>query len=213
MINIAGGMAAITSLLGKEGLPEGVDNSLLVDCARKMLHEVVYLRDVTAAEIGRLGAVASPVKLDEMVKEIVAFHGDRPEARKVRSDFTRVHGAVVTDPRLLRHALDNLYVNALEACSPGDAVVWESTERDGLMELSVRNPGEIPEDIRKKLFKRYVSTKGQDRGLGLFIARSMVKDHLGGELGVESMAGQTRVFVLLPVQPDPGQVCSVMACP
>ena len=67
--------------------------------------------------------------------------------------------------------------------------------RQAGVRFRVENPGELPEDIRLQLFKRYVSTKGPDRGLGTYVMRLLGEGPLGGVVAAESSAGRT-VFTL-----------------
>ena len=103
-----------------------------------------------------------------------------------------------TDGRLLRHVLFNLLVNALEASPEGAQVDigWSSTP--GGVRIDVDNEGLIPEDVEAQFFKRYVSTKGEDRGLGLYTAKVFAENHLAGRLEYAPVPGVTRFSVFLP---------------
>jgi signal transduction histidine kinase len=97
----------------------------------------------------------------------------------------------------------NLVDNAIDAMG-GSGQVQIRTARDGdgvLIEIADRGPG-VPEDIRRRIFEPFFTTKepGKGTGLGLDIARRIVVDRHGGELSLESVPGDTRFIVRLPLR-------------
>ncbi len=83
------------------------------------------------------------------------------------------------------------------------AGVAQSAIRNSLI-LSVKDNGTgIPESIREKIFQPFFTTKptGQGTGLGLSLAYDIITKGHGGELKVNSVAGEGTEFILvLPVQ-------------
>jgi signal transduction histidine kinase len=82
------------------------------------------------------------------------------------------------------------------------------TDRDEvLVEIGDTGPG-IPREIRNRIFEPFFTTKdvGQGTGLGLDISwRIVVKKH-HGDIRVESVPGDTRFQVRLPITPAEGEV-------
>ena len=71
----------------------------------------------------------------------------------------------------------------------------------GLVKLQIYDNGEgIPDDLRSRIFDPFFTTKTQGgTGLGLAISKKII-EQAGGEISVESAAGQGTSFtVLLPV--------------
>lgn len=77
-----------------------------------------------------------------------------------------------------------------------------SVTSGGDLIISVRDNGcGMTQDVLKKLFQPFFTTKGADRGtgLGLGICKGLIVDH-GGRLDVESIAGEGTLFkVILPL--------------
>jgi two-component system sensor histidine kinase DcuS len=64
-------------------------------------------------------------------------------------------------------------------------------------EVSDDGPGIAPDHLQA-IFNKGFSTKGENRGVGLFLARQHI-ENLGGEIAVESEPGVfTQFFVQLP---------------
>jgi len=202
MINAAGGLENMFAFLcSDDGDEMRAHMPLLHLSVQAMLQEVLYQHDIMAADQERLAVNLDSCDLRLLVERLVSQLRRLPNAR---GREIATHGddcTVKSDPRLLRHVLVNLVVNALEA-SPAGAVVDVRWERDGgVVKIAVENPGSIPSEIALQLFKRYVSTKGEDRGLGLYMAKVFTENYLGGRLAYEPLPEVTRFTVALPRPP------------
>ena len=97
--------------------------------------------------------------------------------------------------------LGNLIENALDAMasqSGGEIGLLLHVQQGWLSaEVSDDGPGIAPEHLQT-IFSKGFSTKGENRGMGLFLARQQI-ENLGGEIAVESEPGVfTQFFVQLP---------------
>jgi two-component system sensor histidine kinase DcuS len=97
--------------------------------------------------------------------------------------------------------LGNLIENALDAMSQqeeGEVSLLMHYQQGWLtIEVSDDGPG-IPEANLEAIFAKGFSTKGENRGVGLFLASQQL-DELGGTITVESEPGVfTQFFVSLP---------------
>jgi signal transduction histidine kinase len=116
----------------------------------------------------------------------------------------------------LNQVWTNLIDNAAQAMD-GEGTLTIRTARDEdrvLVEIGDTGPG-IPPDNQKRIFEPFFTTKavGVGTGLGLDIAWRIVVNKHHGDLGVESVPGDTRFQVRLPIQPEPAQVAPVAAEP
>ena len=112
---------------------------------------------------------------------------------------------VEADADLLYRAFVNLLANAVQAMpdggtlrvrtllrAPGDRAPW--------IELRIRDSGSgIPEELQKKIFNPFFTTREKGTGLGLAIVRSIIDSH-GGEIEVRSREGRgTAMIIRLPL--------------
>lgn len=105
------------------------------------------------------------------------------------------------DASQIQQALLNLLLNAIDACGRGDAVCLRA-ERNGnkdAIRIDVIDPaGPIPDETVDRIFEPLFTTKQGGNGLGLAIARNIVRAH-GGEIMLRTN--------------EPGQVCFSIELP
>ena len=105
-------------------------------------------------------------------------------------------------PSELNQVWTNLIDNAAAAMDGhGTLTVRTALEQDRLLvEFADTGPG-IPDDIRDRIFEPFFTTKpvGQGTGLGLDISWRIVVNRHHGDLRAESVPGDTRLQVRLPL--------------
>ncbi|MCX6638902.1 MAG: ATP-binding protein [bacterium] len=109
------------------------------------------------------------------------------------------------DPDQIQQVLMNLIINAAHALEEkGEGELSIGTSRDGKKAIAFiadTGPG-IPEELRKKIFEPYFTTKGEGKGtgLGLTIVKNIVEAH-SGELLLQTEVGRgTRFDIILPME-------------
>lgn len=119
---------------------------------------------------------------------------------------------VLADAGQLKHAFVNLLKNAKEAMPDGGSVTIIGRNvilgQDEIADLpageyvriEMRDTGHgMSGEVLERIFDPYFSTKGQNRGLGLPLAQSVIRRH-GGAIIAESLKGSGAAFTtFLPV--------------
>jgi PAS domain S-box-containing protein len=146
------------------------------------------------------------VNLNDLVMNVVRMV--RPDAM-LRScelgtfldpDLPTVEG----DPVQLQQVLLNLIVNAFDAMSDipiNQRKVLIVTERNGHSAIcaSVRDYGfGIPQEVGKRMFDQFFTTKAKGLGMGLSIVRSIIESHGGTITAENANAGGARLYFTLP---------------
>ena len=92
---------------------------------------------------------------------------------------------VEIDKVQVQQVLFNLLRNSIEAMQGQlrrELVVATGREQGGMVEISVADNGPgLPDEVRKRLFQPFVTTKSNGMGVGLSVCRAIVESH-GGRL-------------------------------
>lgn len=115
---------------------------------------------------------------------------------------------ITADRELIKQAVINLILNAVQASSAGGMVWIRVAEKNGacdaggagaVIEISDNGTG-IPEEHLHRVFDPFFSTREKGTGLGLAIVHRIVRDH-GGQIKLRSEQGKgTTVTIMLPVR-------------
>jgi signal transduction histidine kinase len=132
----------------------------------------------------------------------------RAEGREIKLAVGDHLERVPADRELLGLAVRQLVDNALKYSPPGSPVSVSAANVDHHVVIRVRDRGPgIPERDRERIFEKF-QRRPESRngvpgtGLGLFIAREIVRAH-GGEIGVDSAPGEGSEFrVSLPAESE-----------
>ncbi|HJP85799.1 MAG TPA: HAMP domain-containing sensor histidine kinase [Gemmatimonadaceae bacterium] len=143
------------------------------------------------------------VNLGDLVDRVAAYFRARVPTLAQRVTVSASHqGDLVVqgDPVLLEWALESLTKNAIDALAGRDGRVEISAEAlpEGRVRVRVSDDGPgVPREIRHQIFEPGFSTKEKGWGIGLSLARRIVRDsHHGELLLVPSEKGATFDMVL-----------------
>ncbi|MFQ6147954.1 ATP-binding protein [Streptomyces seoulensis] len=136
---------------------------------------------------------------------LLMLAGKRGPGVRVVKEYDRTLPRIPAYPAELNQVWTNLIDNAVAAVEDagGEGTLTVRTARHDdrlLVEFRDTGPG-VPPEIRDRVFDPFFTTKpvGQGTGLGLDISWRIVVDKHHGELKVESVPGDTRFQVLLPL--------------
>ncbi|MCL2863709.1 MAG: ATP-binding protein [Methanimicrococcus sp.] len=102
---------------------------------------------------------------------------------------------ITTDKVLLSRILVNMTKNAIEATDKGGTVTISSRSIGNMIRFNVHNSSVIPQEVRDRLFNSQFSTKGNNRGIGMFSIR-MLGELLGGVVGFDSKEDEGTCFYI-----------------
>jgi signal transduction histidine kinase len=117
---------------------------------------------------------------------------------EVRNDV-QLRGKCVS---VLRDALSNLLLNALQATSSGGKVSVSATVEKNELLISVKDTGPgVAADLREKIWEPFFTTRQRGTGLGLAIVRKRVQE-LGGSASLGSNSnGRGALFqIRVPIE-------------
>ncbi len=187
-------------------------------CAEHLARLVDDVLLLTTAEIERLPVFRAPVELQSFLPAVLQHLHQQAEAKRLAFAVEVAPGLppLVTDAERLRQVVSSLVGNAIKFTSRGGVRVWAGPADGGAWtELVVEDtgPGVAPEN-REVIFAPFEQIGEEARtdslnrgtGLGLTVARQLVR-LLGGEVVVGGAAGGGARFVVrLPVGEESGEV-------
>lgn len=163
-----------------------------------VMEQIHYYRKLTLEDPGTdrsgfhqfdLGA-----EIDNLVKSLTVYL--RQNALDIRLEAVLSRVEINSDKPLVRRIILNMLKNAVEACDAGAVVSVVLSRTENGVAVSVANPGDIPPDIREKIFQRGFSSKGHGRGLGTYSMKLLSTTFLGGDVSFQTGGGKGTVFTL-----------------
>ena len=168
--------------------------------------------DIIASEIVRLDRVVKTfldftrpvelhpvdVPLESFVNEIAEFA--RPLAETAKIEVTvdqQTEGASISvDLDLLKQAMLNVVINAIDAMPDGGELLFQSSVDGHDAEIRISDTGcGIPASVRNKIFGLYFTTKEKGSGIGLAMTFRIVQLH-DGTIDFTSEPGKGTTFII-----------------
>ena len=115
---------------------------------------------------------------------------------RVDKELPKIKG----DGILLIQAFENIISNAIEAMGEKGKLTITASMAKGCVEIIFQDTGPgIKEEIKKKIFTPFLTTRNEGIGLGLVICKGVIEAH-GGSINIEGEAGKgTAVVIKLPL--------------
>ena len=148
-------------------------------------------------------AELADIDVHEQLRSALGVLDHKLKNARVSQSFSNECGHVRGYPSELAQVWVNLLDNAADAVDGGGEIAIQTRRDDNqtVVEIIDNGPGISSENL-SHIFEPFFTTKGVGlgKGLGLTISQGIVGDRHGGEIEVESKAGETRFIVRLPVR-------------
>jgi signal transduction histidine kinase len=144
-----------------------------------------------------------PYRIDKLLKETVHLVEKDAQNRglSIKASIPTYSTDTMLDPQLMKSALLNILINAMEASGAPGTINVNMAETNGQVFISISDRGQgIPLDVMDRVFDPYFSTKPSGTGLGLSLTKTIIEKH-GGEIFLESREERgTTVNVSIPTR-------------
>jgi signal transduction histidine kinase len=106
---------------------------------------------------------------------------------------------LTADREMIRRAILNLVLNAMDAMPDGGRLLIAATENESQVELEVADSGQgLSEDAGRRAFEPFFSTKPGGTGLGLSIVYRTAEVHGGSVASTNRPEGGASFSIYLP---------------
>jgi signal transduction histidine kinase len=151
------------------------------------------LLDLSRSEAGYLPVEPRPVRVDELIRQVLEMAAPLGERRAVQLVVGPIaEGEVACDRDRVLRVFANLIGNAIKFSADGEVVELSAVRQGGEVKFGVADRGVgIPASQLERIFQRYWQGEPGDRqgsGLGLYIAKRIIDSH-DGRIWAESEIG------------------------
>jgi signal transduction histidine kinase len=140
------------------------------------------------------------VQVRELVEDVCQSLGPQLDAQEIGPEIdVPPHATILADRDMLRRAILNLALNALDAMPDGGRLVITGVEGLQGFELEVADSGEgLSDEVRRRAFEPFFTTKNSGTGLGLAIVEHILQLHGGNVLAQNCPEGGAAFTLQFP---------------
>lgn len=168
---------------------------------------ITDILDSSLIDVGELAIEPQPIHLEHLTKEIVEDMQRRTDIHSIVVDFPASFPIVDADPRRITQVIRNILDNAIKYSPDGGLIFVRGEIRSDDIVVSVADQGVgISAEDLIPLFEKYFRVKAATgyhvpgTGLGLPVARSIIRAH-NGRIWAESEVGKgTTLYFSLPIE-------------
>jgi signal transduction histidine kinase len=178
----------------------------------RMVNLVNDILAIARLESGTLKYHFASVQMEQIMRETIASLSPIAVAKGIQITFAELPEPLpemTADPEKICDVFQNLLDNAIKYTKKAGVVTVMMELKNGALCVSVRDNGiGIPDEASGKIFTRFfraqnaVAAQTDGSGLGLFIARTIVRAHHGKIWFEGTPGGGTTFHVLFPKNPS-----------
>ena len=179
----------------------------MVDASERLDYILDNIEKMLETTAGDFKLDLSPVQLEILIKEVMEGKELGAQEKQVKLTFEEPKKLLPTinaDATKLKYIFWELLTNALKYTDTGGSVAISAAQKDGLVEIKVKDTGcGIPKERLENIFTGFtkpdiIHTHQAGMGLGLYIVKKIIDLHHGQvQLQSEESKGTT-VLITLP---------------
>lgn len=225
-ITLIDGYASMMEDMIQEGKSVPLDSMLAgMQTGIKRLRTIVDdMLDVSMIDNNLLSLTFQPIQIEKMLNSLKIELGETINARQLNLEIDPFEGSkkwIYVDPARIMQAIRNIINNAIKYTPDGGSITISGRPLPGLIEVTIKDTGiGISLENQAVIFEKFgqlgrvdlhssgkTKFKGDGPGLGLPIARGILKAH-GGSIWVESEGYDeiecpgTTFHVLIPIRTE-----------
>ena len=152
-----------------------------------------FLRFISKSELN-----LTDTDINQLISDIADFYTPQARAHNInlRLGLPKTPITCKIDPDMIKQVILNLFINATQAMPDGGELIIRTNmnDKNAFIEISDTGYGIPPEKI-DKIFQAYYTSRPAGTGLGLPIAKKIIKAH-NGRIDVNSHPGKGTSFTI-----------------
>jgi len=186
--------------------------SEMIEWTKKIQTHTEYMSDVITAVKGQAVSLSDQQDYGFTIEELVK-HVNILMKHELKNAIVYLNVKIQCDEKIeiqgninsLVQVINNIISNAIQAYGgkPDQNIDMIINEQENHVIISIKDYGPgIPENVKDKLFKEMITTKGKDgTGLGLYMSYSNIRAHFNGNMTLESEVGKGTTFnIIIPLK-------------
>lgn len=144
-----------------------------------------------------------PCRVDEVIEKNIKLLAlqTREQGHIIRKNYSDEIPVIMADSIMLYQAFLNIMINSIQAMPDGGEIYIEINSNNSFITIIFEDQGEgIPENLLKKIWDPFFTTKEEGTGLGLGIVKNLIESH-GGDIRIENRPKRgVKVLLRLPIK-------------
>lgn len=174
------------------------DVMLLESSIELMIEEIKYQKSISDAENNKLDIMLEKINIVTFINECIELlkKDEQFKKFKIKTESSLEEIFYDCDKVILRRVVINLLKNALEESSENSPITVQIDMQDEDIQIRFKNDSVMSEKVKKRIFTKGFSTKGSDRGFGLYGSKLLANKYLNGDICFVSNEKDGTVFTI-----------------
>lgn len=191
----------------KKNLGSEKYNQIFDSCYESITTEVENLRKMVTefSDFARMPKPRlMPCSINDVIEDALKLYVELPDNVKIIKELSNGLPKVMADSDQMRQVLHNLIGNSVDAMPNGGEIrISTRAGSNGRVIIEVSDNGcGMSEEVKRKLFTPYFTTKEKGTGLGMSIVAQIIEEH-GGEILIDTIEGHgTTVTIMLKTETE-----------
>lgn len=144
-----------------------------------------------------------PCNIEDIIEKNINYLTQQFEEKNISAELKKISNIPETsaDSNMLYQAFLNILINSMQSMPGGGKIFVSIISDQSNINIIFEDEGTgIPEDILKKIWDPFFTTKEKGTGLGLIIAKNIIEAH-NGKIEISNRhPNGVKVLVIIPVQ-------------
>ncbi len=178
--------------------PESKIPDIIVEESTRLNHIITDFLDFAKPKIPDL----RPCSIDEVIEKNLTFLAPQIKDAKIhiQRNYQKNIPEILADTAMLYQSFLNILLNSFHALEENGTITISTWDEPGLIHICFTDNGDgISEDVLKKIWTPFFTTKDTGTGLGLGIVKNIIEAHKGSIHISNAEPLGTKIEIALPI--------------